>query len=452
MLRTSNNAFAGHLSNAEVILANDPGWQDRKQKGASIFAWDTFRNRVTLLGDAPWGADYRPGPLDQGVDWSDQDDARVCIWLAQNWDVKISEAVASSAIRTAAQKRPFHPVKDYLETCHQRWLASDKVARVRGFFTRYFGADPNDYVFDVSQFFLIGAVARIYEPGNLSKLIPILEGQQNLRKSTGLFYLMADETWFYDSDLELTQPKEAYQNIRGAWLIELPELDALSRADQKRIKAFFTSRADTFRPAYGRSTIRVKRQCVFCGTTNQGRDNPYLTDETGATRFKPIQCSRVDVDAIQRDRDLIWGEAVDLYRSGALRFATTEVQLQRFKVEEEARYKVDAWEERLVGWLARQIAPPNRLTLSDLLVDCFKVPVDRQVDSTQRQASKALRRLGWVRRQIRVNKERGWYYCPPGTKEDLPDEEIDRTGSSWGNEEPKKVTSRFDFTPKDEDE
>ncbi|MBQ2421558.1 MAG: hypothetical protein II285_01100, partial [Flavobacteriales bacterium] len=55
----------------------------------------------------------------------------------------------------------------------------------------------------------------------------------------------------------------------GMWIVELAELQATKRSkDVETIKAFITSRIDTYRVPYGRRTEQRPRMCVLCGTSN----------------------------------------------------------------------------------------------------------------------------------------------------------------------------------------
>ena len=121
----------------------------------------------------------------------------------------------------------------------------------------------------------------------------ILEGPQGARKSTAL-KILAGEDWFTDELPDLGS-KDAAMQMRGVWIIEIAELDAIGRAEVSRIKAFLTRTTDRYRPPYGRYIIEVPRQCVFAGSVNP---DTYLRDETGNRRFWPVRCGTIDIDAL----------------------------------------------------------------------------------------------------------------------------------------------------------
>jgi predicted P-loop ATPase len=75
----------------------------------------------------------------------------------------------------------------------------------------------------------------------------VLEGPQGKQKSEALRTLAVRDNWFTDR-LSHVGSKDAALETAGVLLIEIAELDALTRASSSAIKSFITRRHDKFRP------------------------------------------------------------------------------------------------------------------------------------------------------------------------------------------------------------
>jgi predicted P-loop ATPase len=64
----------------------------------------------------------------------------------------------------------------------------------------------------------------------------LLEGPQGIGKSSAVRALTKNREWFADEIADLGT-KDAAQDLRGKWLIEVPELAAMKRAEVERTNA-----------------------------------------------------------------------------------------------------------------------------------------------------------------------------------------------------------------------
>lgn len=402
LVRNARGAIRPILANAVTALRHAPEW-------CGVLRWDEFHARIVTARPTPWGG--QPGEV-----WTDQDDRLLTVWLQQA-GISCPLEIAGQAAQTVASEHPFHPVRDYLRSL--RW---DGRPRLRQWLTTYLGAPANAYTEAVGQCFMVGAVARILKPGCKQDTILVLEGPQGIGKSSAIRILF--DPWYCDHLPELGS-KDSFLQLHGSWCIELAELDALNRAEVSRIKAFLSSQVDKFRLPYGRRPVERPRQTVFVGTTN--RDD-WNRDETGARRYWPIRCGGIDLDALARDRDQLWAEAVALYDAGAkwwLSGADSAV-IEQAVEEQAARYDSDPWEPLIASWvesprprlsgdgtLPPMVSTKEMVTLDDLLWHCLGKPPETWSQGDKNRVARCLRAMGWQRVQIRVDARRQWFYRRP---------------------------------------
>lgn len=403
------------VDNAVLILTADPRW-------AGVIAYDQFAGAIVKR---------RKPPIPNGTgEWEDIDDAELRLWFCGQFGFeKLTKDDLYDAISIAARRASFHDVRGYL-----LGLTWDERPRVRHWLTAYLGAAETPYTQRAGEIWLVSAVARVLNPDPTKGIkvdhVLILEGAQELGKSTALKALGGQ--FFTDAPFRLDNPTEAAMVIRGKWIIELAELDGLSRADTSAAKRFFSQTEDRYRPPYGRRVSTVPRQCVFSGTVNHLGD--YLRDETGNRRYLPVHCTRADIAELEQDRDRIWAEAVALYRAGVTWWPSA-AERPIFGLEQEARYQVDAWEQLIASYLAFNPdvlrffgAGDNEqgITTREILDKALKLDVAKWTRAEQTRIGNIMQRLGWPKKRA-ASGLREYYYQRP---EDWPPRSVLPTSRS----------------------
>jgi predicted P-loop ATPase len=307
---------------------------------------------------------------------------------------RIGKDAMHQAVDIRAMERSFHPVRDYLDG-----LVWDGTDRLSTLFTTYFGADKNEYTEAVSRMFLLAMVARIYKPGCKADYMPVIEGPQGVLKSWACRLLAG--TWFSDNLPDITAGKDVSQHLRGKWLIEVSEMHAMDRAETAKLKAFVSRQIEIYRPSYGRREVHEPRQCVFVGTINK---DTYLRDETGGRRFWPLKATKIDIDALERDRDQLFASAVERYRHGEQWWPDKDFEQQHMKPEQEARYEPDAWEENIRDYL--DLNP--RVTVGQVAREALGIETPKIGKHGQNRIAAVLITFG-LRREPKDWKGRRWW-------------------------------------------
>ena len=377
LIRSDRGKILPVLANGIAALRGAPEW-------VGLLAFDEFLFCVTTLRPTPWGYSGK---------WDEQCDRLLANWL-QHHGIRLSDTEAAKTAETVGRDRSYHPVREFLDSL--KW---DRIGRIDDWLTLYLGVDPSDFVRAVGAKWLISAVARIYQPGCKADHILIVEGPQGASKSTA--FRVLGEPWFTDDIADLGSKDSQLATI-GAWIIELPELDAMSRSELTRVKAFMSRNVDRFRPPYGRRQIESPRQCVFAGTVNHSE---YLRDETGNRRFWPVACGRIDLEILRRDKDQLWSEAVARYRQGEPWWLQTAELNTRATTEQDQRYQADAWEAPVAGWIEGR---PSTTT-AEILKLALDKPTGTWGRADEMRVGIILRRLGW---KPRDKGERPRTYLP----------------------------------------
>jgi predicted P-loop ATPase len=434
LLTSSTGAPLSNVANIIKLLTADAALQGR-------IAFNEFSQRMIARCPLPWddGTELR--------DWTDTDDIELAAYI-QAEGLNVATETVRQGVSAFAARNKFHPVVEYLGGLN--W---DSTSRIERWTIDHLGTSDCRYNREVGGRWLIGAVARVMKPGCKMDTALILEGPQNLGKSSALRILAVNSEWFTDHMPELGH-KDSLEQLQGVWIIELAELDAMRRPEVSRVKSFMSAAVDRFRPSYGRRAVTFPRQCIFGGTVNPQEEAGYLKDSTGNRRFWPIECTSINLDSLASVRDQLWAEAVVAYHRGDPWWLNPQEQDELAAEEQEARRHEDEWEAPVERWIwaTREYmrgedggpdgfewhprsAPLTVTTVAEVLEELFGLQPALHDTLKQKRTGQALRLIGFVKDKNKCHREhsgpgrpgqgekRRWWRLPDDKVPSRPDDE-----------------------------
>lgn len=296
----SKGHIANTLNNFYLILKHDPNLI----KDRVIF--DEIKLAKTFLHPPLW-------ERTEGDTWTDADTAQVALYIERAYHIK-SRGDLQTALDAVCTEDAFrrNPVREFIR--REEW---DGTPRMDTLFVDTLGAEDTPLTRSITRKSLVACVARSFDPGCKYDQITVLVGEQGIGKSSVLRRLAGGGKYFMDSFTLDSRSNKMQESVLGAWIVEIPELDGLYRADMNAIKSFVSKQWDEFRPAYAREKILAKRTCVFFATTN---DDDFLRDASGNRRFWILKCdgnprrSVFDLDSHYIAQ--VWAEAYEHYKAG----------------------------------------------------------------------------------------------------------------------------------------
>src|SRR3990167_763203 len=313
---------------------------------------------------------------------------------------KTSTKMITDAIIIVAVENPYHPIRDWLETL--KW---DGVKRLNKWLIDYCGAEDEKYVREVGRKVLVASIARVYQPGIKFDYMLILEGETGIGKTQLVKAL--GEDWSIDIELRDCD-KDTIDKMRGAWIIEIPELAGMKRTEIETLKAFLSRPMDRERFAYARRSENFPRQSIFIGTHNPSGNNTYFWDDTGHRRFWPITCQKADYEGVRRVRDQLFAEAYIEWFAKKEKLYITDSEIIK-KVEEEQRNRLasDPWQDTISKYL---IGKDEQAITGKEILEHLKIFPEKQTVSHLMRVGIVMKKLGWEKRRPLIGDNRQWAY------------------------------------------
>jgi putative DNA primase/helicase len=375
------------LSNVRLLLAHASPWQE-------TFWLDSVRGQP-MVGE-------------RAVD--DRFILHVCQWLGEQARMVVTTTkMVGSVVVALCEEQP----RDLL----QEWLAGlppwDGTRRLTSWVHELAGGGTDVCDQEIARQLVVSMVARALDPGCQYRYVVLLEGAENTGKSK-LVRTLASPEWCYECVIGL-EGKEAYMALQGAWLVELPELNAMTRTEESHFKGLVTQVSDSWIPKFANHKITHKRRTIFVGTLNPEGTCEYLRGQTGNTRYLPLPTGAIDTAGLLAVRAQLFAEALDYYRRFPDDWWQLSAEAEQELVERrEDRRERSVYQDLLSDFLSREGA-----TLTSWQEIAERVlqlqPWQWKDKGLQKQIAQALVALGWESRTMRVEGKvrKCWVKRPP---------------------------------------
>ncbi len=274
------------INNFLQVLENDPKFSGLK---------------FNLLTYSP--EQEREGKIER---WLDSDDAETRRYIEKEYGFHSTQK-CDDALRIVFAKNQYHPIRDLIDS-----LEWDGVERITHFLSKWTKCEDTLYTREVSRLIFAGGIHRLYNPGCKFDDMPVLIGtKQGEGKSTLVRWLALSDDYF--AEVNEFEGRQGVEALQGAWICEISELLAMTRAkEQEAVKSFLTRLNDRYRMPYDKRVTDHPRQCLFIGTTNK---EMFLSDKTGNRRFYPVKVSQSGYELFDQKEEIqayirqCWAEA-----------------------------------------------------------------------------------------------------------------------------------------------
>lgn len=313
--------------------------------------------------------------------------------------VNSNREVVNNAIELIARKKRFNPAIEYFDK-----LVWDGERRLDTWLTYYLGAtnEPAEYLAFIGKKWLTAAVKRTYQAGCKFDHVLVIEGSQGLGKSTALRTLSTfgddeEEAYFTDSvTVKDIENKDSVMQMAGSLIVELAEMVGFGKRADEEMKRWVTLQKIKVRLAYAKYVQEFPRTFVLAATTNS---YDYLNDPSGNRRYWPFESTAIDIEALRKDRNQLWAEAVHWYKQNLYLGPTPEEQ-ELAHTQTQKRLSVDPWESNVMEALVEVKHRPFRVSE---IMDGMKMQLREKDKAAEGRIKRILTKMGYENKQMKID-------------------------------------------------
>lgn len=317
--------------------------------------------------------------------------------------IKIDTEILNLILEKECQNR-INRLEHYLNSVNLEYGENDSIEHLSNVILSCDTEIEKKYV----RKFLISAVSRVFDPGCKVDQMLVFQSDKGGLGKTMFFTELAQLENFTSQNFN-SNNMELRKTCSNYWIVLFDEMDAgLTPKRLSEFKTFVTDRKDTWRKYYTTDQqVDKLRTYVMCGTTNKRQ---LLIDNGAERRFWVIEIkNKIDIKWVIENRDMIWSQAVHLYRSGEQWWLTEEEQIESNEIN--VKFKdSDPYDDEIIASALSQNQPFTLVTIAE----------DLNVPLTERRKffkyAKTLLEnrtpLKYPEKQTRHNGARGYWWQP----------------------------------------
>ena len=168
-------------------------------------------------------------------------DSVVKVYFESVLGVAFTNQAMLDGMETFFSERSYNPVLEYMERAEGRW---DGRERINQMLQVYLGADDNPLISKIAQMWLVGAVAKVYDPYVKFDYVLDLVGGQGVGKTSLLQKLGGG--WYTDAVTDFTN-KDNYDIMLKSLIVNDDEMVASNRMSFAETKAFISKTSLRYR-------------------------------------------------------------------------------------------------------------------------------------------------------------------------------------------------------------
>ena len=321
---------------AEATRSNIAAFLKREDMSRIWLAYDEFLDQIV------WAPCSQKEGRQQWRAFSDEHYVDVILAAERMGFKTFGVELLRTSVLHAAKRMAMDSAKVWLSR-----LEWDGVPRVERFLFDRFGVDDSAYTRAVSRYIWSAQAGRIIHPGVQADMAPVYVGAQGSRKTTAIKAMAPSDDFYAEINLK-ARDDDLSRKLRGKLVGELEELRGLNSRESEEIKAWITRTHEEWVPKYREFGAKFARRILFHGSANV---KVFLADPTGERRWLPMMvgiAGVIDPEGIAADRDQLWAEGAELFRTGGVDYKGAE----RLAKAEHIKFKVgDVWTDPVRIWM-----------------------------------------------------------------------------------------------------